>query len=130
MKPSQEVLSNGKGYERRNGWGPYGYTLILEPDSPTGRIIAYGRERLHHCSLMTLRGEAVTAIASRQGWTPEKIEDNPSLVDALLQPSQGNRIAPEEVTVEMHSDNRRGATVLYGPLPILEYAGVEVGITA
>jgi hypothetical protein len=128
MKPSKEVLSNGKGYVRETGWSHRGFTLLIEPDNETGRFVVCGRERLESSNLISFFGETVDRVARENRWTVELLEENPALMEALLTKSGDNTIVPEGVTTEVHTDNRSAATVLHERLPILELAGVQIPV--
>lgn len=126
MKLSNEELSNGKGYERINGWNRLGYCLVVEPDHPEGIFVGYGHDKLHHSNLLSIHGEGLTKFARQHHWSPEKLEDEPGRLERFFESRGDNLIVPQDVTVEFNGDNRGGAAILYGKLPLLEIAGVRI----
>jgi hypothetical protein len=127
MKPSKEILSNGKGYFRETGWSHSGFTLLVKPNSKAGRFVVCGRDYLMSTNLLSFRGETVNSVAEDKRWTPEKLKKNPGLIlHDLLEVQGDNLIVPDGVTTEVYADDRQGCRVLHDRLPILELAGVQV----
>jgi hypothetical protein len=129
MRQSNEVVDWGAS-GRKNGWGPDGYMLLIEPDAENGLFVVINRDLLDTSNLLAIWGKAVTEVARRRNWEPKLLKKHPEELERLLPNDRGNILVPQGTTVDVLNVERTGGSVVYGETRMLELAGVQVAVAA